>query len=469
MGGTLSVVGTQPLPDLTVKSSAPLPGQDEGKSWWQKIKDYLSTPGPLYEEGRKAYEAVNGKVQMPGSFEGHPENIGEYVPSTAVPIAKGAKDITQGNFAKGTHEVIGGVSNALLPLAPFALAGAPALTTLRAMAGGAAGGYIGKEGGKAVGLTEDQADLAGDLGGFAGGFGAGKLSDMATPALKESATQNYKNILNPTKVTTKYQTNKIMPKLLEERPVSMTREGMAEKAGSKADAAGQEVEQAVQNLTGKMKTQPVIDGLENLRKSYQVNGVSMRPEVDSAIDQVSAQFKALGPEIDYQDAVKARRILDQAVAESGGFQGKPLSDASLANIRKAGANSLREELGNASPDLKAVNAKFHFWNTLEDVLQQTIQRKTGQAPTGLLGKIETASAMGAGLAKGGLATGGSYGAAMYVLGKVIRSTGWQSMSAAAKLHVADALSNGDFDSIPAMLALGGTVPAAKAAVDTSPR
>ncbi len=34
-----------------------------------------------------------------------------------------------------------------------------------------------------------------------------------------------------------------------------------------------------------------------------------------------------------------------------------------------------------------MNAKFHFWNTLNDVLEQTIQRKTGQV--GALGKVET--------------------------------------------------------------------------------
>src|SRR4029077_8042672 len=79
-----------------------------------------------------------------------------------------------------------------------------------------------------------------------------------------------------------------------------------------------------------------------------------------------------------QDVVKARRILDDAVAEVGGYQGRPLSDTSLANIRKATANSFREELGSTSPDLAAVNAKFHFWNTLNDVMEQTIQRKTGQ-------------------------------------------------------------------------------------------
>jgi len=39
--------------------------------------------------------------EMPGSFEGHTENLGEYIPQTAGNIWSGLKDIYHGNFAKG--------------------------------------------------------------------------------------------------------------------------------------------------------------------------------------------------------------------------------------------------------------------------------------------------------------------------------------------------------------------------------
>ncbi len=269
------------------------------------------------------------------------------------------------------------------------------------------------------------------------------LSKAASDLLSSSAVKNYQDVLNPTKNTTKYQTQKIMPQLLEEAPIAMTRKGLAEKAAAKADEAGQQIEQTVSGLQGSMKTQPVIDGLQNLKKSFQVNGVSLRPEVDNAIDAVSQQMQALGPDISLQDAVKARRILDSAVAEVGGYQGKPLSDTSLANVRKEAANSIRSELGQASPDLAAVNAKFHFWNTLSDVLDQTIQRKTGQV--GALPKVETIVAGAGGLASGGLKGAAGYAGAVNLLGKAIRSTGWRTLSAATKSGIADALSSGDFD------------------------
>jgi hypothetical protein len=280
------------------------------------------------------------------------------------------------------------------------------------------------------------------------------LSQGAADLLNSSATKNYQDVLNPTKVTTKYQTGKIMPQLLEEKPIAMTRKGLQEQAAAQAEEAGQQIEQTVSGLQGKMSTQPVIDGLQNLKKGFQVNGVSLRPEVDSAIDAVSQQMQALGPDIPLQDAVKARRILDSAVAEVGGYQGKPLSDTSMANVRKAAANSIRSELGQASPDLAAVNAKFHFWNTLSDVLEQTIQRKTGQV--GALSKVETVVAGAGGLANGGGLSGAAgYAGAVNLLGKAIRSTGWRTVSAATKSSIADALANGQFDTVVGLLGKAG--------------
>lgn len=283
------------------------------------------------------------------------------------------------------------------------------------------------------------------------------LTQGAADLLSSSAAKNYQDVLNPTKQTTKYQTQQIMPQLLEEKPVALTRKGLQAKAEGQADVAGQQIEDEVSNLQGGMKTQPVIDGLENLRQKYQVNGVSLRPEVNSAIDTLQDQLRAMsqpadvpggaaGPgeaSIDYQDVVKARRILDEAVAEVGGYQGKPLSDTSLANVRKATANSMRSELGQASPDLAAVNAKFHFWNTLADVLDATNQRKVGQV--GALSKVETVVAGAGGLAKGGLSSAAGYAGAVNLLGKAFRSTGWRTLSAATKSSIADALTSGDFD------------------------
>jgi len=91
---------------------------------------------------------------VPGSFEGHPENVGEYIPATAGEVAGGAADIGRGDLAKGTHRIIGGASSALLPALPFAAAAAPMLT-VRTLAGSTAGQYLGSGAGEALGLSPD--------------------------------------------------------------------------------------------------------------------------------------------------------------------------------------------------------------------------------------------------------------------------------------------------------------------------
>ena len=117
---------------------------------------------------------------LPGSFEGKPENVGEYIPASAGEMAGGAADIGRGAIAKGTHRIIGGASNALLPVLPFAGAAAPALTA-RTLAGGGLGQYAGSGVGEALGLTPDQTDLAGDIGALAGG-GLGSKARIPTKA-----------------------------------------------------------------------------------------------------------------------------------------------------------------------------------------------------------------------------------------------------------------------------------------------
>lgn len=114
----------------------------------------------------------------PGSFEGHPENIGEYVPATIGNVVQGTKDIAKGNYSRGAHEVIKGAGNAVLPMAPVLVAGAP-VAAAGAAAGGVAGQYLAKKGAQAVGATPDQQELAGDVGGIAGGIGGSKVGKLA--------------------------------------------------------------------------------------------------------------------------------------------------------------------------------------------------------------------------------------------------------------------------------------------------
>jgi hypothetical protein len=108
----------------------------------------------------------------PGSFEGKPENIGQYVPETVGRAASGVADVSRGNVARGAREMLSGGTNALLPMAPFVVAGAP-LAAAVGTGTGLAGSYTAQKVAETAGATPDQAGLVGDIGGLvAGGAGA---------------------------------------------------------------------------------------------------------------------------------------------------------------------------------------------------------------------------------------------------------------------------------------------------------
>lgn len=337
--------------------------------------------------------------------------------------------------------------------------------TIPFLALGPVGGAVSEAvGGGALGLG---ANL---LTQGAGGFGLSKLYGATTPAaalggalsvagpllgeaaspaaglLEQSAARGYGQVLKPTTRWAKTETGQIMPQLLEQRPVAWSRAGLAEKAATQAEEAGQQIESTVQGLKGQMPTTPVIQGLQDLKQSYQVGGVSLRPEADNAIDTVIQQFQKMPPSISLQEGVAARRILDNAVAEMKGYSGGNISDASMTAVRREAAGSIREELAKASPDLATINQKYRFWKSLSDVMDATSLRQTGQADA--LGQtLGTAAGIGAGAVKAGIKGAGLYGTAAYALGKVFRSTAWKTASAATKMDMADALASGNLEAV----------------------
>lgn len=124
---------------------------------------------------------------MPGSFEGHPENIGEYLPATIKPAVSGVRDIGRGNIARGAHELITSAGNASLPVAALTAGGASLPRLIGTVAGSTLGRTAARGIGEGLGLTPDQQDLAGDIGTIAGGYGGSRLADVDTAPMRNLA------------------------------------------------------------------------------------------------------------------------------------------------------------------------------------------------------------------------------------------------------------------------------------------
>lgn len=174
-------------------------------------------PLSLYEQARASFIAKKGNVGMPGSFEGHPENVGEYVPATAGRAIEGAVDMSRGNVAMGAHKIVQAGSNALAPMAPYAIAGAPVMAA-RGIIGGMAGGKVAETGAKLTGATDDQANLASDAGNILAGFSAasGLPRALLQTPMKELILKNpdlIHTILEPRKAAIKWLGSQIEDRL----------------------------------------------------------------------------------------------------------------------------------------------------------------------------------------------------------------------------------------------------------------
>lgn len=155
----------------------------------QRMKQMLLSPNSVPDP--------TGPANVPGSFEGHPENIGQYVPATAGRAAEGAVDISRGNLAMGSHKLIQSVMNAAAPMTPIMAAGAP-VAAARAIGGGLIGSKLAGATAQGLGATPDQQALASDVGNLGGGFAAasGLPRALLETPIKNLAAKHGETLLN---------------------------------------------------------------------------------------------------------------------------------------------------------------------------------------------------------------------------------------------------------------------------------
>jgi hypothetical protein len=122
-----------------------------------------------------------------------------------------AKDLlSRGDVWKGANLYLSGMADRTLSAIPLA------------------GPFI-----NSIATRAEKGDVSGAATDIAAALAYAKAPEIARAAggpvsrfLESSAQKSYESILNPTKQATKYQTQQIMPQLLEERPIAMTRKGL---------------------------------------------------------------------------------------------------------------------------------------------------------------------------------------------------------------------------------------------------
>jgi hypothetical protein len=341
-----------------------------------------------------------GASEMPGSFEGKPENTGQYIPNGPGAIARGGIDIARGNFAKGGHELISGVGTTTLPIAALtAPATAPAVLA-RGVAGGMVGSYAGGKLANLFGATPDQQDLVSDVGGIAGGYAGTDL----LPKIGEAMQGTGAGIINRTVGlrTNDYArgANPGMAYLEGGNGPSLTMRSIAQKAeATNADSGAKlgNLYDSASTRGTKIPTQTVKSAIAS--PINDARGVALGPGGTGNAAHIDSYESTFQPALDKATAEGGFSPNDlfavkRNIAKNTSFTTDP-AQMNLKAVRQQNVGALGGVLSDAVPEAKPLNAIYQGSRILAD--RATERANTGSMPLTSLFKKAGEGIVGAAL------------------------------------------------------------------------
>lgn len=308
---------------------------------------------------------------------------------------------------------------------------------------------------------------AGDVLTLAGPAAIGKtaeatgIADKASEALQSSAERQYSSVLGATTKGNKIRSGKIVPELIDRGVTAMSVKGLNKQAVAQLQTVGEAIGDKWDNLPAGTKV-PLkniwedIDSRaaeENSILDSSGNPIPKGPEAKKALSNIESLQEVLldvsetNPktgelEIPADKLRNLRQYWDEVSKHAGRFEGKDLSDQSIAAAHGMVADAARAQLASSLPDFAALNKEYSFWKNVGQVTSDTLERRQGQAKP--LGR-KMAGAAGAAV---GFAEGGVHGAiigkaALDSLEHIATSGGWNTVSAVMKSRLADAIAAGD--------------------------
>lgn len=333
-----------------------------------------------------------------------------------------------------------------------AVKAAPSLLSLlgKGAAYGAAAGGLSSVGQGNTNLGTIAGDTA--LGGVTGGVTGGLLGHLGggSGALGKSATEDITKVLAPTGKADKLITQKIAPELAKSGIVSASREGLLSKYQALQGTAGDALEAGYDALPkdAQVEVGGLFDTLQQKIDKLTVNGSvpsAALPKVN-ALQGMMKDLANIGIETspdgskvfaDVGNVRQLRQILDGTISKNFGLT--ELDGATKA-AQKTLANSIRGAFAQQYPDIAKLNKDFSFWSDATKVLQNTIDRKTGQ--TGLLRKgIAEGLGAASGLTAGHPVIGAGIGR---ILSDFVSSPAYHTVNALLKTKIATAFEKGDY-------------------------
>lgn len=261
--------------------------------------------------------------------------------------------------------------------------------------------------------------------------------------LRERAIQELTKIIKPTTQKTKFVTEKIAPKIIDDIPITATKEKLLGKVESKVYEFGDKIDEFIKNMGDEatkidIKTQPLLDSLAEAKKQFSFLNDAGKEIVTNKnalakITELEGMVSQLGGSASFNTLRKMRQILDAEISKAGGFLGKTLAEGTEAELKSGIANSIRNELAKDSPDLAKLNLEYSNWKNFEYVLTEGLKRDAGKT-MGLKSKVTAVI--------GGIAGGAKGAVALTALEKIFNSTLWKTININLKTSLAKSIESG---------------------------
>jgi len=229
------------------------------------------------------------------------------------------------------------------------------------------------------------------------------------------------------------------------------------RAGARATRTLDSVGRALEPT--RIRTAPILARLDAFRRTFvKVSDETGAPIIHNqvavdAIDGLRDQITQHGRDMSVNDVRDVRQVWDKIVAGARGNGWlRDMAEGSRQDAQRTAANALRANIADKVPSIVRPNREFSYNTGLQDVIEDTLTRKTGQTH-GLVESLVAGggavSALVTSVFKGGaegLATA-SGAALLYGATRLLKSPEFNLVAAKTRLALLDALRGRNVDAI----------------------
>lgn len=258
------------------------------------------------------------------------------------------------------------------------------------------------------------------------------------PGLMKGSEVSYTQALGATTQKEKELAQRVVPQLVQRKPIFRTRGNLLETADKNVEKYGINIDKEFSNIPKetRINLEPIFKNINDAQESLKINGEI--PQINQArftqLEKTKLDFintmKSIEPSPTF--VREYRQALDGAIEESKqGFKMTGRGGAKL-KAQRIMANSIRNELAQKFPNIAKLNKEYNLWANLQDLLESTVPK--------------TKSPLSAMHAFGAFHQGNPWIGMFVNLGKLVSDNVlWNSVAGSAKSKLADMIAKGEFN------------------------